>query len=331
MTKKEERMRKLNEAGMNNGYSLRIDNIPYGKTITIMVDGTEMSIEDFNLMMKKDDFSNKIMESGYVRNSKIHRRWITAQTFKMLNYYNGHTGSQGWDGYLKDYIPYDYMFKQTLEEIRVLSILEKEDKEAFEERVRYFNKNVVIKMLKHYRKQLDKYIIKLNSEKREYDNIGGYITLKKYRKVYLYSYSNKDVLCRYDIFNTIDIYDDALKYADKYTDIYSLFESFMENVYNPLPFDTPKCPAWRDAYKGAGAYYTLQNIAMYHNVRLFKELPSGDEMLLKAGVPSVKYLSEITKEYEGEGWRLHEYMKEVININNFDLATSIQKKKAEKK
>ena len=31
-----------------------------------------------------------------------------------------------------------------------------------------------------------------------------------------------------------------------------------------LPHETPQCKAWIDAYKGAGAFYTMQNLIRFH-------------------------------------------------------------------
>ena len=84
--------------------------------------------------IENDPIAQKIMENGYVKNTKLFRRWITAQTFHLLNYKAyGNPNRTGWECAVKDLYGYNYQFTMMLEEIRVLGILQKEDKEAFEE------------------------------------------------------------------------------------------------------------------------------------------------------------------------------------------------------
>lgn len=328
MMNKQERMNKLNAAGMNNTYSMTLNNIPFGKEVRVLIDETEVSLEDLMVKIENgehidDSFAEQIMEQGYVKNYKLFRRWITAQTFEMLNYYNGYRNEKGWDAALKYKVPYDRTWTLLLNELKVLSILEKEDKERLEERENFFNLNVVVNMLNHYKYQLRKYWCRQRDEKGRKDKYGNAV-------VNLAKYGLTDSNELNKIINDVVWYTNNILFTtNSYEEIYKLVSKFLDEVYNRLPWDTPKCPEWKDAYKGAGAYYTLKNLFMFHDVNAVDIDYPYDEnhlpLLLRKGNPSVMYLNKLLNKYEREGWRMHEYMKLVIDVNNFDLATSIER------
>ena len=86
-----------------------------------------------------------------------------------------------------------------------------------------------------------------------------------------------------------------------------------------LPYDTPKCSKWKDAFKGKGAYVTLLNIAKFHDVRIISyetgELLNRDD--------SVDYVESKLSAYRNQYWRFHELLKATIEANDFDLNRSI--------
>ena len=82
-----------------------------------------------------------------------------------------------------------------------------------------------------------------------------------------------------------------------------------------LPDNTPKCKQWKDAFKGIGAYETLKNLILFHDVVLRDCTGKADSMTK---------LTNRLYEYKGEGWRMHAMLKDTINLNNFDLVRSIR-------
>lgn len=140
MMKLSERIRVLEEAGIDTSkYNLKIS-------------GIEVEI----------DAVNSIVEDKQVDNKKLFRRWITAQTFKMLNSasFNNKKGcmESGWDAYLRNCYDYKYQFTMMLEELKTLSKLYNTDKDEFNERSHFFNKDVVVATCNHYIAQLTKYV-----------------------------------------------------------------------------------------------------------------------------------------------------------------------------
>ena len=88
--------------------------------------------------------------------------------------------------------------------------------------------------------------------------------------------------------------------------------------YVKLPYDTPKSKVWIDAYKGAGAYYTLKNLVMFHSCGIITD---GRAVF---GAAAVSVLNKRLREYKGEGWRMFALMKKVIADNNFNFKARME-------
>jgi hypothetical protein len=81
-----------------------------------------------------------------------------------------------------------------------------------------------------------------------------------------------------------------------------------------------QCAAWLDAYKGAGAFFTMQNLIRYHKCRFtdcFGNVMSKDSSYCE--------LRSKAKEYKGEGWRMIGLLRQFLEDNDID----IEKKMAE--
>ena len=333
---KENRMETLKANGVDttNFFDLSM-RIPFGAEVKIVVDGKEMVVpasplptafrnrvgENGNNLtnqfvdicnMANDAIAQNIIENGYVKNSKLFRRWITAHTFRMLNYSDhNNLNRKGWEACMKDNYDYNYQFKMLLEEIRVLSILQKEDPEAFAERTRFFNGDIVVETLNDYFRRLKKYVKKQMREKPRTYRGKTYVKLARYGNVLVNDLDTK-------VYNPIRAEIDYVKEevsTDDYYRIYVALKDFMNVCYNKLPYDTTKCAEWKDAFKGAGAFYTLQNLVRFHNVVLDGYSNKYD---------SERRLYELLNgEFKNEVWRFHNLLVDTIAYNNFDLKQSI--------
>jgi hypothetical protein len=292
MMNKNERMEKLNEMGINTGkyFTVALDN---GTNIHLIID------ENGNVK-KADAIYNQIIEDGYVRNTKLHRRFVMAQMFQALNYVSYDKKRSGYNEWLKSF-GIKYQFEMMLEEIRVLGKLEERDAETFLERSNFFTREVVVKTMNDYIEKLKAHI---NSNKTY--NCKGV----PYKKV-----KGKDIFV-VDLDKKIyapmrsDIY--KVKTARNYNEIYKELKTFMSKMIT-IPYTTTKCKEWIDAFKGEGAFYTLKNLVMFHNCGIMV----GYDMVY--GMDAVKVLNERLFEYKGEGWRMFALMKKVIADNNFDF------------
>lgn len=294
MFTKNERIEKLNNTGVNTGKYFNLD--VEGMTITLTFDENGQPVVVNN--RKEDEIYNQIIEDGYVRNTKLHRRFVLAQMFRMLNYVSYDGRENGFDACLRTCYGYDYTFSMMLDEVKVLSKLEVKDKESFEERSHFFTKAVVFGVLTDYMDKLRAYVDTLPTRKCKgvpYKRIKG-----------------KDIFVE-DLFKKLYMPLDSrvrkIASAKNYAEIYKELCAF-RNAMVKLPWNTKKSTVWVDAYKGSGAYYTLKNLVMYHNCKLDRMLPREQ---------NVQILKRKLGEYQGEGWRMFALMKDVIKKNDFDF------------
>lgn len=315
MNNKEMRMETLKSNGINtnNFFNLNM-NIPVGSNVEIFIDGVPYTFNSSN-----DEIVKKIINNGYVFNSKTDGRFICAQTFKMLNrpFYNWKTRQYevGFDAYLRNRYPFMYQFDMMLDEVHRLSKMERNHDPEFSKLSSFFTKEVVVKTCEHYLKQLKKYI---QSQPNRKCNGVPYVKLNKFGNVFIKDLNEK-------VYRPIERSIDFLKTKGNYTELEVNLKYFMSKICK-LPADTPKCSQWKDAFKGKGAYVTLLNIVKFHGCRVQNyetgEILNRDE--------SVVYVENLLNTYKGEYWRFHELLKATIKFNNFDLRKSIDLQYREK-
>ena len=105
--------------------------------------------------------------------------------------------------------------------------------------------------------------------------------------------------------------------SETYGEVYTHFKKFVRKMAK-LPDETPKCWAWKEAFKGAGGYYSLVNMILFHDC-LLKGCRTKNE--------SMEKLDDYLEIYRHETWKFHYLMKEAIAFNGFDLASSIESRK----
>jgi hypothetical protein len=287
-------MAKLNEMGVNTSKYFTV-SLANGTKVHLIID------ENGNPVKVEDPIAKEIITDGYVRNTKLHRRFVMAQMFHALNYKSWDGRSEGYNDYLKRF-GIKYEFDMMLEEIRVLSKLEARDADTFIERSHFFTKDVIKKTMEDYIVELKAYIETLpnkNCKGIPYKRIKG-------RDIFVADIDKK-------VYAPLRQRINQLKYANSYKEIYSIVMLFMREMIN-LPYNTPKSKAWIDAYKGEGAFYTLKNLVMFHGCGI-----KVDKFDVRYGMGAVAFLNEKLNEYKGEGWRMFALMKKVIADNNFDF------------
>ena len=304
MLNKKERMAKLVDAGVGTGKYFTFElpeGLEPGAKIHLVLD--ESGVPQFKAETENDNILNQIIEDGYVRNTKLHRRFVMAQMFQMLNYVSYDGCYRGYNDYLKRMYSYDYTFNMMLEEVRVLSKLEVRDVETFKERSHFFTKDVVVDVMKDYMEKLKEYVNGLPSK-----NCKG-VPYKRIKKTNIFNTDiDKKIYAplRYKIYE--------MQRATNYGQIYTVLKSFMSDMVT-IPWNTPKSKAWIDAYKGAGAFYTLKNLVMFHDCGIVTESCGA----ILNGSNAVVYLNKMLDEYQGEYYRMFALMKKVISDNNFDF------------
>lgn len=78
--------------------------------------------------------------------------------------------------------------------------------------------------------------------------------------------------------------------------------------------------AWLDAYKGSGAFFTMQNMIRFHNCVIIDD--NGKTLSKNA---SLAFLNKKAKLYENrEGWRLIGMLKKMLDDNNIDVVAKMK-------
>ena len=293
MLNKNERMAKMNEMGVNTSKYFTID-LENGGKVHLIID------ENGNPKKVDDPIATQIITDGYVRNTKLHRRFVMAQMFHGLNFRSYDGRREGYNEWLKRF-GIKYEFDMMLEEIRVLGKLEDRDVSTFLERSHFFTKDVVTQTMKDYVSELKNYVDRLpnkNCKGVPYKRIKGRDVFVEDLQKKVYSPFERDI--------------NRLRYASNYNEMYRIVRNFISQMIH-LPYNTPKSKAWIDAYKGEGAFYTLKNLVMFHGCGIMVDR----KMVYGAAAGSV--LNSRLREYKGEGWRMFALMKKVIKDNNFDF------------
>lgn len=303
MMTKNERMNALKANGINvdKYFTVDLDN---GTKIHLIIDenGNPVRVDNVD----NDPIMNQIVESGYVRNTKLFRRFVMAQMFHNLNYVSYDGKDKGYNACIRRRYSYDYTFKMMLEEIRVLSKLEIKDEETFDERVHFFDQNVVAAVMEDYLEKLKKYVDKLPNHKCK----GVPYKKVKSENIFVDDLDKK-------LYAPVRSYIYKVKIAKNYAEVYKVLSQFMsKRRFIKLPYDTAKSKVWIDAYKGSGAYFTMKNLVLFNGCNFFT---NDGYLLYTDSIGKANYLKEKLDEYKGEGWRMFALMKKVIKDNNFDF------------
>lgn len=174
-----------------------------------------------NLFAEDDPIVTELNEGGFLHNPELFRRWITAQTFRLLK------NSRGWTHAVRRHYDTNYVFKQTKRELSLLCKLK--SKCPNDIRFQFFTLD-----------DFKRIFVQLNSVNRCLEN-------KDEWKSKIYACSTHEAL-------------------------FELVKNMRWHVNsrngNFIPSD------WLNCFKGAGAYYTLQNIIRTHGL----VLPNCDNM-----------------------------------------------------
>ena len=258
----QERLDALKAAGIDTSNLFAVGE----QMVVRMKDGVPTQVMD------DDPIYQSLFNGPTVPDHKLFRRWVLAQTFRMLR--NNYTKELQWKGY-------EYQWRMLEEELRVQAILAKKDPENFEKRNRFFNKNVVLVMCDQYTEDLRAYI--------------GALKTKLCKGVPYKTVYGKDIFVT-DIPSKVLIPVRNVTNDVKYTKTpFELYEAVrrLNKVRTPMHNGTPQIKAWVNAYKAAGAYYSMENLIRFHGMRLHI---AGREFSEKE---SLKYLDSLSKPQEG--------------------------------
>ena len=285
----------------NRMETLKNNGINTGRFFTLVVNETISAGTRINISIEENEvIAKQIIEDGYVRNTKLHRRFVAAQYMRMLNSENG------WHDDLNR--RYDYMdqFDMMVEEVRVLKEIAKRDIDTFRERSQFFTYAVVMQVLADYRVDMIKYVGGLPKKKCK-----GvpYVNIKGYGNVFVHDIDER-------VIAPIDAVINRCLNCDNFSDLYDALVVFKSRMVK-LPYYTKKSKTWVDAFQKEGAFYTLKNLIMFHDVNL-----ACDGVVCDSIESSMDVLNELVRTYVG--YRMHAVLKNTIEVNNFNFANSIE-------
>lgn len=248
-----------------------------------------------------DPIIANIVEQGTIPNRRLFRRWIMSQVFHMLIHPNGFTHALQFKGYR-------YQWEMVIEEFRVQAKLSVNDHENFVERNRWFNRSTAISMAGDYLEILINHTQSLRVRKCR---TRPYIRLKG-RNVFLSEINEKVVAPLISKMGGIA----AAQTPEELYLAVKAFYAIVKKTY--IANDIRMSSVFLSAYKGAGAFFTMKNMILFHGCSIQSQ--SG-KMLSRAG--SMKKLYDKAEEHQSNGWRLFGMMKQFIEYNNICIKDKI--------
>lgn len=259
-----------------------------------------------------DPIIQAILSQGTVPNRNLFRRWIMSQVFHALtDKWNG--GSFGrWlsrHGYI-------YQWEMMIDELHVQSRLYRNgDMENFHARNRWFDKDLAHSIAADYIQQLRSDLMRRRTKKCK-----GvpYITVE-HQHYFVSDISRKllipmrQKLCAIGLAKTPQELEDAVRTFWKMAPV--------------KHWSYKQHSDWKDAYKGMGAYATMQNLLRFHGCHF----PKDNAFYMRA-TPDLELLERAAQTYAGgEGWRLFGLMKQMLEENHIDIEKKMQQWAAAKK
>lgn len=286
--KADARLEALKKAGVDTSNLFAMRGASGDGMLARMENGVLSVIDD------NDPIFAKIAKGGTIPDRHLFRRWVMSQMFHMLAT-DDFTQALHRKGY-------EYTWKMAVEEYRVQARMSVNDTENFIMRHQWFNKDVAIEMANDYIEQLRIYLNRLDAKRCKgipYKRVKG-------ENVFVEDFSKK-------FFNPLCC---AAMSISRTGDIKALYEAVKKfnDMRIELPWRTRQCPAWVDAYKGSGAYFTMRNLIMFHGCRF-----EGCKSELK----SLARLNNFARDYKRKGWRMLGVLREFIEDNGIDIKAKI--------
>lgn len=258
----------------------------------------------------QDPVEESIRNDGFIKNHHLYRRWVMAQ---MLRHFRNEKDPAAFDHYFVSGKPYKYAWETTLNEMKAMKHLHGEE---LIKRERFFNLEVVKEMANEYNEQVKNYIAKLPKKWTVKNGKWAYYSKIPYGKEIKRSPKDKE------FWASITEAVNKINEANTYWQMQKAIEFFMDTC--PMHLKMPKPNAWKNAFKGAGAYYTMDNMIKFHNCHWM--LKSHYLMLPLSA--SLAELEKAVKKTKGEYYRLYAMMCDFVAYNHFDFDKRMKEIKA---
>lgn len=294
--KAKERIEALRDAGVDVSHLFAVTGANGGECIASNKDG------QFKVLDDNDPIFSFIKEQGTIPNRDLFRRWVLAQMFRHMTNKSWRTGELL--GVTKSIhrLGYEYQWKMLLNELNAQMKMQHRDPINFHDRNLWFNKEVVVAMATDYIQKLKQRIEKLTTYKCK-----GIPYKRICQQNIFVEDLNKKVyspLC-YAIY--------PIRNAKTAEELYNATVKFNKMRYH-MSWDTPQCKEWIDAYKGAGAFFSMQNLIRFHGCKF----QVSETVVLSKGM-SYDTLLIKAREYQKQGWRLLAMLKQLLKDNKINI------------
>ncbi len=293
--KAQERIFALRKAGIDTSNLFAMGE----EMVVRVVDGVPTQVAD------DDPIFAKIGESGFIGNYKLYRRWVMAQMFRMLRdmekrHYN-------MSEYIQRFHGYEYQWEMVEKELLDQWKMSKHgDFESFRERNRWFHQDVVVKMCNDYMNKLRLYVAGLSTR---------YCKGRPYKTIRGTHYFVDELQSR--VYMPITLYINHVKVANTPQALYEAVKRF-NRFRVDLHWDIKHSDAFINAYKGAGGFFTMKNLIMFHDCRFYvshKRTSVSDSLTM---------LKNYADDYKDEGWRMIGVMKDLMECNGVSVERKLK-------
>lgn len=293
----QERIDALRNAGVDVSHLFAIQGANGGEYIASNKNGIFTFLDD------NDPLFDLITSQGTVPNRRLFRRWVMAQMFHMMSETAYRSKEPLGVTEMIHQFGYEYQWKMLMDELYAQMKMEGRDPENFTDRNRWFNAGVVVSMAEDYIVQLQKYVDALKVRKCKT------IPYKRIRNRNIFVSDLQDKLYKPFCSATTRI-----RKAKNAAQLFDAAKKF-NDMRIKMSHDTPQSKLWVDAYKGSGAYFTMQNLIRFHNCIAIND--TGKRL---SKCQSLAFISAKAEEYkDGEGWRLLAVLKKMLEDNNIDI------------
>ncbi len=297
----QERIEALRNAGYDVTNLFAMQGANGGEFVASNKNGNLAILDD------NDPIFRLIANQGTVPNRQLFRRFVMAQMFHMMTHVP--YGQKEPIGVTKmiQRLGYEYQWKMLIKELNAQMKMDGKDTANFSDRNRWFHAGIVTAMAEDYIEKLKKHVNKLPQKHCKgipYYRICGRNIFVSDLQSKLYSPLYR---AKYQIMqakNSAQLLVTAVEF---------------NRLRIKLPSDTAQCKQWIDAYKGAGAYFTMQNLIRFHNCLA---IDNNGRWLDK--YQSLTFISLKAEEYKKcEGWRMLAVMKKMLKDNNINISRKV--------
>ncbi len=273
--------------------------------------GISLAGEEYDGEHNDDEpLSERVRKQGPVKNHRLFRRWIMSQMFHTL--LTMKNWNEGFASLVRNR-GLRYMWKVIKNELHDMRAIQRHgDQGEFKRRNRWWSTDAVAQIASMFAYDLGEQIRK-NLKVRKCKG-REYVTIPGFGMVFCDEYVKKvtePLHERIEAFRKCN----CQKTADALCDFAAQFkDSTAWKLGMPTEFI--------DRFKGAGAYFTLRNMLMFHGCRIPYDV--AQKFGKRAYNTDLDVLDSVAEEYKDSGWQLLGLLKDTIKLNGIDVEAKIR-------